>query len=1233
MTQFKYFIIVLFICISIGSNFLNANQINDIYISTNSTLQKINSDENKAFTAKLMGKYEESFDLFKALIIKDKENYNNFLYLSIMSYLKDCCNKKEDFDALLINLKTSVTNPFVNDTIKYHLMLDYLVTDYSQAQNLHNELGYIDDFFIIGPFKNENRNGMKINYPPENKIDFDAVYNNSCYHAISWKRINNKNLNYLNLKNYFTPNENAVAYLLTYIKITNNGYYDIIYGSDDGIKIWVNNQLVDEKDSFHLSCFEQNRLKVILRKGINKILVKTVKEYGDWVIYFRILPNNYHISKELNPEKIFQHEQLNSTNYLNSYQQINVNSEYKDDFHKGLYYFITHNFPDNNKLDTTCFITAVKSDSNNSIYNYYYGLSLNQNPSSKEYFLKTIDNLSSNNEAYLQLGLYYNNLNDYDSALNYFQKAQDNYSGFYLPHFYMGLLFYNNNLFSPAIKEFNYCISNNLKSYEANYYLGEINYNLLNYQFAKKFFLNSFQLDPGQYNEKLISLLSINNLTNEIISLLMNNLNFNNDNPVFLNDMASYYFQHNNLKKSLEIINSSLDIDSYNPSTLKIASDIMIDLSQTNKAISYLNKILESDPHNRDIKRRIQFLNKENFETLDDYVSDIDKLKKQVFSKSLEYYKNKYPNKSGLIFYDSKVIKISDNGTTEKLITKIYYILDKNGIKEFNSDSIGYNPDIEKVEILKAKTVYRDNTEYPSYEKNDQPLLNEEENLYYKYNIQKITFPNTAPDTIIIFQYNIWSKNESEFKKSYFSDKLFWKDYYPILSKDYTLIIPKNMNIYYDYKNFKNKLNPTIQINDNSKIYQWIEKNIEQLYYENDMPSLETIIPTLIISSFNSWAQIGDWIWKLSIDQINYNDEMNTFINKINDAHYENKQLIINKIFSVIRDQIRYVGIEYGLSGIQPRDAISVFTSKYGDCKDKALLMVTLLKKLNIESYLGLVKTSDKGRDNFSIPYLGSFNHAICIVKNNNIYQFYDPTANYYNAEELPFSDRLNGVFIIDPSNYSFLTVPPYIKDENLSIINSTNIINNDLSLDSKRKIIRNGQFAPYLRYLATVKDQHKKELEDYWNSLFPGTTLTYVDYQIENNYFEYEILIKDFIQKISRINQFPAILNKTDIYYTYCLAKEKKYPIDFNFPYKTIDNNTYILKLPINKLKLPQNRIIKNKYFNYTLSYKRSGNVITLNKIFELKKTKIYPKEYLQFQKACKTLNNYEEEKISYEN
>jgi hypothetical protein len=80
------------------------------------------------------------------------------------------------------------------------------------------------------------------------------------------------------------------------------------------------------------------------------------------------------------------------------------------------------------------------------------------------------------------------------------------------------------------------------------------------------------------------------------------------------------------------------------------------------------------------------------------------------------------------------------------------------------------------------------------------------------------------------------------------------------------------------------------------------------------------------------------------------------------------------------RRQVRYVAVEVGIGGYRPHTPQQVMERLWGDCKDKALLLVDLLKEAGIEAYPALARLDPDGRVDRDFPSPFQFNHMIVAV-------------------------------------------------------------------------------------------------------------------------------------------------------------------------------------------------------------------------------------------------------------
>jgi len=84
------------------------------------------------------------------------------------------------------------------------------------------------------------------------------------------------------------PNEQAVAYGLTYLYSPEPRQVTLLVGSDDGVKLWVNDTLVQTNPAYRGAYPDQDRVNVNLKAGWNKVLIKVLQGSGGWGFYLRI---------------------------------------------------------------------------------------------------------------------------------------------------------------------------------------------------------------------------------------------------------------------------------------------------------------------------------------------------------------------------------------------------------------------------------------------------------------------------------------------------------------------------------------------------------------------------------------------------------------------------------------------------------------------------------------------------------------------------------------------------------------------------------------------------------------------------------------------------------------------------------------------------------------------------------------------------------------------------------
>ena len=153
---------------------------------------------------------------------------------------------------------------------------------------------YIPKWQMIGPFDNPRnsdveRFGIDITYPPENEIDFSKTYPGKNQIEIGWQEVEGSSGGYgMRLWDLFEPSEFIISYALTYIYSPDDKKVTLWFSSDDGSKVFLNDEEIFRYLEVNIAKPDQFELKLPLKKGKNKLLLKLENNFGGYAFYARI---------------------------------------------------------------------------------------------------------------------------------------------------------------------------------------------------------------------------------------------------------------------------------------------------------------------------------------------------------------------------------------------------------------------------------------------------------------------------------------------------------------------------------------------------------------------------------------------------------------------------------------------------------------------------------------------------------------------------------------------------------------------------------------------------------------------------------------------------------------------------------------------------------------------------------------------------------------------------------
>jgi hypothetical protein len=171
---------------------------------------------------------------------------------------------------------------------------------------------------------------------------------------------------------------------------------------------------------------------------------------------------------------------------------------------------------------------------------------------------------------------------------------------------------------------------------------------------------------------------------------------------------------------------------------------------------------------------------------------------------------------------------------------------------------------------------------------------------------------------------------------------------------------------------------------------EWVVNDVKAIRAEAEMPPIEGIAGQLIVSffppggasanGFSSWQEMGNWYRNLTNGRREASPEIGQQVASVTSSAGTPLEKM-KALAKFVQHDIRYVAIELGIGGWQPHAASDVFQHRYGDCKDKATLLSSMLSRVGIESFY-VVINSERGSVSPEVPAnTGAFNHVVLAIK------------------------------------------------------------------------------------------------------------------------------------------------------------------------------------------------------------------------------------------------------------
>jgi transglutaminase-like putative cysteine protease len=171
----------------------------------------------------------------------------------------------------------------------------------------------------------------------------------------------------------------------------------------------------------------------------------------------------------------------------------------------------------------------------------------------------------------------------------------------------------------------------------------------------------------------------------------------------------------------------------------------------------------------------------------------------------------------------------------------------------------------------------------------------------------------------------------------------------------------------------------------------WDVHDVPALRLEASVPGSYNPYPWIEWSDFGSWGEVARWAERLYPVPATLSPGLQAAVDGVARQAASDDERVV-AVLRLVQQQVRYLGVEIGAGTHAPGAPDVVWARRWGDCKEKALLMVTMLRALGIEASPALVNTDRQADIARDLPSAGSFDHAIVRVRRDGRDFWLDPT-------------------------------------------------------------------------------------------------------------------------------------------------------------------------------------------------------------------------------------------------
>lgn len=452
---------------------------------------------------------------------------------------------------------------------------------------------------------------------------------------------------------------------------------------------------------------------------------------------------------------------------------------------------------------------------------------------------------------------------------------------------------------------------------------------------------------------------------------------------------------------------------------LRSMADLHGELGRRDEQLRLMQDILRLRPQDRDAREYVE------------HIEPPEQKADEVYAQAPEeFLKLRHAPAAGhnrRTLRDLTVSTVYPNGLSSQFRQVVFQPLTDSSAAMSRQYAFQYQADSQVVQLKGARVFRADGKVDEAIESGEGAADDPSIAMYTSARNFYVQFPRLEPGDVVELRYRIDDVTPRNEFADYFGEVVYLQNDEPTQNAEYVLVTPKSRKLYIDEK--LPGLKREVTEKGNQRIYRFRADSVPAITPEPSMPPWTEVLGFVHVSTYESWKDLGRWYWGLAREQFDLDEETRKLAREITkDAKTDLEK--VQAVYGWVIKNTRYVALEFGIHGYKPRRCVQTVARGWGDCKDKATVIVTLLKELGIDANIVVLRTQMRGAFRSKLPSLAPFDHAIAYVPSLDLYL--DGTAEHTGSSELPVMDQGALGLHVREGEARLVTLPPPDPEKNV---------------------------------------------------------------------------------------------------------------------------------------------------------------------------------------------------------